>query len=116
MSAAAVTVTPNPWVGGPISISVTPSTTSQSVEVQVSLSGNIAGSGLLTPNNPSLPINYKSGDDSASGTVSVQFATGEQLNLLMAENLTGKSLTQEFPAFSGQLATWGAPSLVDSSY
>ena len=116
MSEAAVTVTPNPWVGGPISISVTPSTTTQAVEVQVSLSGMVIVSGLLTPDNPSLPISYQSGNDSASGAVSVQFATGEQLNLLMAQNLTGKSLTQVFPPFSGQLATWGSPSLVDSTY
>ena len=107
-TATAPVVTPNPWIGGPIEINCTPSATDQSVLVAVTLEGTAIASGKLTQENPNLPLNFSSGNDSISGTLSVQFATPGQINILMAAKLTAQTLTQSFPSFSGQICTWPA--------
>lgn len=70
---------------GPLRIDWNRSFDEFSVQVRLFLSGQLVDIGTLTRQQPNMPFNVKQGNESAAGTLTGQFATAGQAQLLRGD-------------------------------
>ncbi len=92
---------------GPLVITGTPSTTSASVLVVVTIAGNTVTQNNVTPDNPVLQwTNSVVGIYTTSGHLTAYFGGGTDTNALQADTLTWYSPRGGTGQASGQVGQW----------